>query len=189
MIKGEIIRQIYDKGKTNQLIEIWETTHYFDENIPFGQLQAKNMLDPTDNYWDSTSKVQYPSFVIHFKNYTVHSSKYSFRNTQKSDVYPNDWEVFGSMDNKTWTPLATVTGNKQFANQKNKTISFEMKDIPFSWFRFVFTQSTLNGFTVYIRQVEFYGTAFPYFINTISKPLIKLQIFVYSLFLLFTYFS
>ena len=164
MIKGGIIEKTYNKGKTNAWIEIWETTHYF-ENISFWRFPINNILSPNSSYWDSSSNVKYPAFVIHFNKFIVHSKEYSFRipniTHQTLDVYPISWKAFGSSDNQTWFELADESKNDTLKTNKERTIKFPMKDSSFSWFKFQFTESSLNNFTVYISQFELYGTAIP----------------------------
>ena len=176
MIKGGIIEKIYNKGKTNTWIEVWETTHFIPQN-GLTNFDVHNILSPNSSFWDSSSNVKYPAFVVHFTKFIVHSNEYSFRiPNHPQNVYPITWKVFGSSDNQTWFQLADESKNYTLQSNKEKTIKFAMKDSSFSWFRFQFTESSFNNFTVYISQFELYGTAIPIIQPTCKhSPLTKIK--------------
>ena len=153
LIQGNIIETIYNYGLTKDLIEIWETGHYSEGS------KVENILTPDDLYWDSNSIIKEPAFVIHFKKHFVHSRQYSFRSTDLTDRYLISWKVFGSFDNQSWVILDEISENYEFRGQSYKTIIFPMKESTFSWYKFTFQKTNWAEITVYLSQVELYGTA------------------------------
>ena len=155
-LKGNIIENIYKLAKTDAYIEIWQT---YSHN---SHLNVKNILIPDDSYWDSTSIIDEPFFVLHFKNMLVHSDKYSLkiaRIENLPDYQIKSWKVFGSMDNNTWILIDEKIDNNEL--KSTQMIDFSMKESVFSWYKFSFQRTTFNSKTVYLNRVEIHGKTFP----------------------------
>ena len=155
-IVGNIIEKIYNRGLSDELIEIWETGHFNSDSY-----HVKNILIPDESYWDSNNEVTPPSFVIHFKKHIIHANQYFFTSTHLSDRYPNSWKGYGSMDNETWFELSTIDEDHQFKDLAHTTLSFPLKDSAFSWIKFTFTKTQHGNCTVYLQQFDVSGVAFP----------------------------
>ena len=155
-LTGPIIRKLYNIRKTRDNIEIWQTHSFNNQNT------VDNILFPNENYWDSSSEIAEPAFVIHFKNLLVHSNKFSFivaKNSYLDNYTINSWKVYGSMDNTTWININEVADYQEL--QPNIEKEFDLKDTVFSWYKFTFQKTTYNSVVVYLKQLEIYGNTFP----------------------------
>ena len=147
-----IVEQIYNQGKTNDLIHIVASCH-LKEHKP------ENMLIPNNDelYWDSYSLPGVtPFFIISFPSIYFESYSYALRNWQWVRRIVS-WTVEGSYDNKTWNELDRKVDHDVFSKNEYQTIEFPMKRNSYNHFKFTFQKALFINVS-YISYVDIFNS-------------------------------
>ena len=122
------------------------------------------------------------------KKHLLNITSYTLRTrTVGSSIFPTDWIVSASYDNKTWVTIHNVTSNNDLeiaGSYKNYDIDYNYG--PMSYFKFEMIKSShANFWALNMHKIELFGKLMLDYINTcVNMYVFKIRVSPLLLFLL-----